>query len=152
MAKKKNKKARATANPSQQAQQAVAVAAKRDVVVQWKQYMGNGELEDWKRLMRDLGFEEDFPSKTQCRKALKTVWVNIPDFLQAVKHGHPVHHFQSQSELAEYTKREGLFYPKRAIEKRSPLRQLLAHILINRGGKGYGGNALVVRMGGLSLA
>ncbi|KAI1756570.1 hypothetical protein F4782DRAFT_526259 [Xylaria castorea] len=148
MAKKKNKKARATANPSQQ-----AVVAKKQpaIVAEWEDYMGQGELEDWQRLMKDLGFEEHFPSKNKCRQALKTVWVNIPDFLRAVKQGRPVHHFESQSELAEYTKSKKLFYPRAKIEKRSPLKQLLAHILSSRGGKGYRGNALVVRMGGLSL-
>ncbi|KAI0442515.1 hypothetical protein F4803DRAFT_373340 [Xylaria telfairii] len=146
---KKNKKARAAAAPSQQA---VVVVKKPAVVVEWEKYMGHGELEDWQRLMKDLGFEENFPSKTQCRKALKTVWVNIPDFLQAVKKGHPVYHFQSQRDLAEYTKKHRRFYPKDSIEKHSPLKQLLAHIFINRGGKGSGKNALVVQMGGLSLA
>ncbi|TRX97736.1 hypothetical protein FHL15_001491 [Xylaria flabelliformis] len=145
---KKNKKARATANPSQPA---VEAPQKKAIVVEWEKYMGHGELEDWQRLMRDLGFEEDFSSKSKCRKALKTVWVNIPDFLRAVKQGHPVHHFQSQSELALYTKRSKRFYPRDNIEKHSPLKQLLAHIVAS-GGKGYGGSALVVRMGGLSLA
>ncbi|KAH8157174.1 hypothetical protein CIB48_g11070 [Xylaria polymorpha] len=149
MTKKKNKKARAAAAPSQQA---VVVAKKPTVVVEWEKYMGDGELEDWQRLMKDLGFEENFPSKTQCRKALKTVWVNIPDFLRAVKKGHPVYHFQSQSDLAEYTKKHQRFYPRNSIDPHSPLKQLLAHIFISRGGKGYGKNALVVQMGGLSLA
>ncbi|KAI1739299.1 hypothetical protein F4680DRAFT_142404 [Xylaria scruposa] len=148
MAKKKSKKARATANPSQPA---VAAPQKPAIVVEWEQYIGHGELEDWQRLMKDLGFEEDFSSKSKCRKALKTVWVNIPDFLRAVKQGHPVHHFQSQSELALYTKSTQKFYPRKNIEKRSPLKQLLAHIVASRG-RSYGGNALVVRMGGLSLA
>lgn len=68
MTKKKNKKARAAAAPSQQA---VVVAKKPTVVVEWEKYMGDGELEDWQRLMKDLGFEENFPSKTQCRKVSK---------------------------------------------------------------------------------
>ncbi|RYC59614.1 hypothetical protein CHU98_g6590 [Xylaria longipes] len=68
MAKKKNKKASATATPSQQA---VVVAKKPTVVLQWEKYMGHGELEDWQRLMKDLGFEDHFPSKTQCRKVIK---------------------------------------------------------------------------------
>ncbi|KAI1158574.1 hypothetical protein F5B18DRAFT_656534 [Nemania serpens] len=112
MAKKKNKKARA-----------------EDVVVEWEKYMGQGELADWQRLMRDLGFDEEFPSKSQCRKTLKAgVWVNIPDFLHAVKAGELVYIFPSQRQLAVYTRDTRLFYPKRKIQKDSPLRQLLAHI------------------------
>ncbi|KAI0486367.1 hypothetical protein F4859DRAFT_367354 [Xylaria cf. heliscus] len=147
MAKKKAKKTRAAAA----SQQAVVAVSKPSIVMEWEKYMGHGELEDWQRLMRDLGFEEDFPSKTKCRKVLKTVWVNIPDFLQAIKQGHPVHHFESQLELADYTKQHRRFYPRNSIEKQSPLKQLLAHIFNNRGGKGHGKSALAVQMGGLSL-
>jgi hypothetical protein len=86
-------------------------------------------------------------------KMLKTVWVNIPDFLEAVKNGWPVYHFPSQQALAAYTKKARRFYPKRNIQKGSPLKQLLAHIFIGQGGRrGYGDQALVVHMGGLSLA
>ncbi|KAI0401048.1 hypothetical protein F4802DRAFT_446412 [Xylaria palmicola] len=139
MAKKKNKGAR----PADRHEPAVV----RD----WERYMGAGELPDWQRLMEDLGFEAEFTSKNQCRKVLKTVWVNIPDFLDAVKKHRPVHHFENQRELADYTIERRRFYPKCAIKKDSPLRQLLAHILVNRGRKGHGANALAVQMGGLSL-
>ncbi|KAI1145500.1 hypothetical protein F4825DRAFT_243214 [Nemania diffusa] len=145
---KKNKKGRAAKAGS-------AVEAPRKpapVVAAWETYMGSSELEDWQRLMSDLGFEEEFPSKTQCRKALKTVWVNIPDFLHAIKNDKPVYHFPSQNALAVYTKKKRRFFPKKAIDKGSPLKQLLAHIFFNRGGGGYGGQALVVHMGGLSIA
>lgn len=57
MAKKKSKKARAQATEK--------------VVMEWERYMGEGSLADWQRLMRDLGFEEEFPSKNQCRKVSK---------------------------------------------------------------------------------
>lgn len=64
---KKNKKGRAAKAGS-------AVEAPRKpapVVAAWETYMGSSELEDWQRLMSDLGFEEEFPSKTQCRKVRK---------------------------------------------------------------------------------
>ncbi|KAI1823969.1 hypothetical protein F4861DRAFT_283412 [Xylaria intraflava] len=99
------------------------------VVAEWRQYMGTGSLDNWQRLMRDLGFETEFTSKTQCKK---DVWVNIPDFLAAVETGQPVHHFPSRRELADYTRQERRFYPKRYIPKGDPLRQLLAYIVGGR--------------------
>ncbi|KAI0430073.1 hypothetical protein F5Y09DRAFT_242145 [Xylaria sp. FL1042] len=120
MGSKRNKKGQAAnAPPRQQA-----------VVTEWEAYIGHGELEDWQRLMKDLGFEEEFPSKAKCRQALKTVWVNIHDFLQAVKKGEPVRRFPSQRALAQYTRTNHKFYPKKNIPKGSPLRQLLAHIVL----------------------
>ncbi|GAP83335.1 hypothetical protein SAMD00023353_0203150 [Rosellinia necatrix] len=134
------------------ASHAADAAARIAVVERWEVYMGMGELEDWQRLMKDLGFEEEFPSKTQCRKALKTVWVNIHDFLNAIENGQPVPCFPSQRDLARYTKENGLFYPRRKIRKGSPLRQLLAQIFVNRRQKAHGGNQLTAMMGGLSIA
>jgi hypothetical protein len=154
--KKKNKKAQATTAPEQATLTATAKGdgtksrRPKSVVVEWERYIGKGELEDWQRLMTDLGFAEEFPSKTQCRKAskqthalsipcqyshangvaqaLETVWVNIHDFLHAVEKGEPVHRFQNQSDLAKYTRKKCRYYPKKAIGKESPLRQLLAYI------------------------
>ncbi|KAJ3580241.1 hypothetical protein NPX13_g321 [Xylaria arbuscula] len=131
MSKKKNKSSRNAAKAK-----ADAPLQLPKVVTAWEEYMGEGKLEDFQRLMRDLGFEEHFPSKSKCRQALKAVWVNIPDFLYAIQHGLPVHHFPSERELSNYTlKSPKRIYPKRFIPKGSPLRQLLAHIL-GGGGKG----------------
>ncbi|OTA82800.1 hypothetical protein M434DRAFT_16899 [Hypoxylon sp. CO27-5] len=60
------------------------------------EYFRTGNLSDWQRFMLDLGIPGHFPSKNQCRKALKHVWVNIVDFLQATKVGYPPHRFSSQ--------------------------------------------------------
>ncbi|RYP06288.1 hypothetical protein DL765_009559 [Monosporascus sp. GIB2] len=103
------------------------------IVRNWEQYFGAGDLQDWQRLMEDLGFDEQFNSKTQCRKlmtykALKTVWVNIYDFLAAVKVGETPHRFRSEFELAKYTRSTGKIYPKKRVKKGSPLCSLLAHI------------------------
>jgi hypothetical protein len=38
------------------------------LAVAWDGYFGGGELEDWQRLVHDLGIEGDFSSKTKCRK------------------------------------------------------------------------------------
>ncbi|KAI2635291.1 hypothetical protein GGS21DRAFT_74652 [Xylaria nigripes] len=150
MARKKTK-VRAASVPVDTANSKKTIPKKKAVVIEWEKYMGNGDLEDWRRLMQDLGFEEEFASKNQCRKALKTVWVNIPDFLQAIKNGEPVHHFANQRELAVYTVTYCRFYPRRSIKKGSPLKQLLANILVPNRTQYRGVDELVSRMGGLSF-
>ncbi|KAI1346249.1 hypothetical protein F5Y01DRAFT_27970 [Xylaria sp. FL0043] len=149
MAKKKNKKAKAANEPALQPKQRKQLA----VVIEWEKYMGKGELEDWQRLMKDLGFDEEFPSKKKCREALKSVWVNIPDFLQAIKKGQPVHHFPSQRALAAYTQEHRKFYPKKDIPKSSPLRRLLAHMTISHRGRkdDYDADELARHMEQLSM-
>ncbi|KAI0594312.1 hypothetical protein F4775DRAFT_434931 [Biscogniauxia sp. FL1348] len=108
----------------------------KKIVRDWEKYFGTGELADWQRLMSDLGFQgEEFSSKTQCRKALQGVWVNIRDFLDATKAGEPVHHFGSEAELSAYTlAHKTKMYPRSDIPDGSPLARLLAHILYPGGG------------------
>ncbi|CAJ2501751.1 Uu.00g046040.m01.CDS01 [Anthostomella pinea] len=127
-----------------------AVAAP-DVVERWNVYFKRGELEDWRRLMRDLGFEEDFPSVNQCRKALKGVWVNIHDFLNAVKNNKPVRRFKSEHELSQYTINKRKFYPNKGIPKGSPLRRLMARINWNRSARDGPVDIVTNRLMGLSL-
>ncbi|KAK6078091.1 hypothetical protein SCUP515_04521 [Seiridium cupressi] len=108
------------------------------IVQQWNAYFGPGDLEDWQRLMRDLGFQKEFQSKRSCRKlstqliyhckALKKVWINIVDFLAAIGHGNAVYRFNSQHELSHYTLNTGKIYPRRWVTEGSPLRALFAHI------------------------
>ncbi|KAI1872842.1 uncharacterized protein JN550_003716 [Neoarthrinium moseri] len=108
------------------------------IVRRWNEYWKDGQPENWQQLMRDLGFDNfEFKSKTQCRKVtcqealagkLRKVWVNIHDFLDAVKQGTRVHRFKSQHELSQYTLRSRKIYPRNQVEDGSPLRQLLAHI------------------------
>lgn len=102
-----------------------------DVVKKWKAYFGDdsfGSLEHWRQLCWDLGLGDSFTSKTQCRKALKTVWVNIPDFLNAVNRPNDVAFFPSQQALAAYTVETRKVFPKRYVGKGSPLAALMAHI------------------------
>ncbi|KAI4601697.1 hypothetical protein KJ359_011828 [Pestalotiopsis sp. 9143b] len=101
---------------------------KSKIVTRWEDYFKEGNLEDWNRLMKDLGFVDEFPSITKCRKALKNVWVNIPDFLNGLASGKPTRHFPSQHELAAYTLKTGKVFPNKKIPKGSPLRRLLANI------------------------
>ncbi|KAL7629408.1 hypothetical protein AAE478_000928 [Parahypoxylon ruwenzoriense] len=102
------------------------------VVVVWGKYFGPGDLADWQRLMADLGFSEQFISKNQCRKALKSVWVNIVDFLDDVKEGRLPHRFDNASQLSAYTRKTNNIYPRRLVPKGSPLRSLLAGIFNSR--------------------
>ncbi|RYP49794.1 hypothetical protein DL768_004581 [Monosporascus sp. mg162] len=122
--KKKNRK-EGKGNEGQPSQSARAPPA---IVRNWEQYFGAGDLQDWRRLMKDLGFDEQFNSKTQCRKALKNVWVNIHDFLAAVNAGERPYRFRSMFELAQYTKSTGKIYPRKRLQKGSPLCSLLAKI------------------------
>lgn len=59
MAKSKNK-----------GKQQAAPSKKEQIVLDWKAYFGSGDLTDWQRLMADLGFTEEYTSKTQCRKVM----------------------------------------------------------------------------------
>ncbi|KAI0842013.1 hypothetical protein F5Y06DRAFT_292834 [Hypoxylon sp. FL0890] len=99
------------------------------VVTDWNEYFGTGNLSDWQRLVSDLGIPGHFPSKKKCRKAIKSVRVNIVDFLHAIQQGLTPRRFDSQYELREYTKRTRKFYPKSKMPKGSPLRSLCAEIV-----------------------
>ncbi len=61
-------------------------------------------------------------------QALRGVWVNIIDFLDAVQRGEQVPRHQSEKALAAYSRKTQKIYPKRRIKKGSPLEALLAHI------------------------
>ena len=43
-------------------------SANFNVVDAWDDYFGEGTLDDWARLCRDLGLEGDFSSKNKCKK------------------------------------------------------------------------------------
>ena len=62
------------------------------------------------------------------KQALKTVWVNIPDFLNAVNRPNDVAFFPNQQALAAYTVETRKIFPKRYVGKGSPLAALMAHI------------------------
>ncbi|KAI1088566.1 hypothetical protein F5B19DRAFT_496294 [Rostrohypoxylon terebratum] len=106
--------------------QSEKVAAK--VAAEWNEYFGAGDLSAWQRLMADLGIPGTFTSKTQCKKALRNVWVNIVDFLHNVREGRQTRHFKTQNELSNYTRDTGKIYPRRMVTQDSPLKGLLAFI------------------------
>ncbi|KAG8169358.1 hypothetical protein KVR01_000103 [Diaporthe batatas] len=115
----------------------------KDIAASWDNYFGknDNDLAKWKLLCCDLGKQaEEFTSKTQCRKALKHVWVNLHDFLAAENKPEDVVFFSSERALAAYTRETRKFFPRHNISRGSPLRDLLARIVCPRGHK-YQGQA-----------
>ncbi|KAB5536655.1 hypothetical protein GE09DRAFT_335098 [Coniochaeta sp. 2T2.1] len=102
-----------------------------DVVAAWDAYFGEGTTADWARFCVDLGLEGDFTSKTKCKKAMKNVWINIHDFLEA-EDKQDVPRFTDERTLSIYTRFSGRVYPRKEIRRDSPLKLLLANILYPR--------------------
>ncbi|KAK1834796.1 hypothetical protein QBC39DRAFT_251641 [Podospora conica] len=98
---------------------------KTSIVTRFDTYFGSGDLSDWQRLCKDIGLEGDFTSKTQCRKALKTVHINIFDLLDAVNAGTQVRRFKNQWELAKYCIETKRIYPKKKAKESGPVKDLL---------------------------
>jgi hypothetical protein len=61
-------------------------------------------------------------------QALKGIWVNIYDFLDAKAEGMQVRRFKSQRALAAYTVKSEKIYPKKKAKEGGPIKILLAHI------------------------
>ncbi len=57
------------------------------------------------------------------------MWINIPDFLDAVQRGEQVERHRNERALAKYSVENSKIFPRRYIKEGSPLRALLAHIL-----------------------
>ncbi|TVY17520.1 hypothetical protein LARI1_G004668 [Lachnellula arida] len=138
MAKKKKKNNSAGAsgptppqdlNPAAPAPTRQPKKPRRNIVKEFDRYFGSPDnLENWQRLCHDVGVEDDLTSITKCREALKGIWVNIYDLLDAVKEGAQPHHFPSRRALARYTIDEDKIYPKKKAKKGGAVRALLAHI------------------------
>lgn len=119
----------------------------REMVEQWEDYIGDSKLQDWQRLCWDLTLEGDFGTYWQCEKvksdhfretgrlytnqnstqALKSVWVNICDFLKMPEE---VALFESERHLKLYTLKTNKIFPLGRITnlEDSPLESLLAYI------------------------
>ncbi|KAK4461855.1 hypothetical protein QBC42DRAFT_269091 [Cladorrhinum samala] len=109
-----------------------ALEPKRPKIVDdFEKYFGKGDLEDWQRLCDDIGLEGDFESITKCRKAIKSVYVNIYDLLDAVKKGEHPQHFPDLETLIYYSfggDEDGCkkIYPKRHVKDHlGPVKALL---------------------------
>ncbi|KAF4967850.1 hypothetical protein FSARC_4649 [Fusarium sarcochroum] len=95
------------------------------LLAQWNDYFQQGTLQDFQRLCADLGLPSDLPSKTKCREALKSINVNIKQFLQCESKPAGVKFFKNRKALARYTMKNSAFFPRRKLPKGSPLRTLL---------------------------
>ncbi|KAJ4023412.1 hypothetical protein NW752_003874 [Fusarium irregulare] len=74
----------------------------------------------------------DLPSKTKCRNALKSVNVNICQFLDCENKPNDVNFFKSRNALVRWTKKNHAFFPKRNLPQGSPLRTLLKLMLFGK--------------------
>ncbi|KAF5262723.1 hypothetical protein FOXYS1_6540 [Fusarium oxysporum] len=95
---------------------------------QWNDYFKKGTLQDFQRLCADLGLPSDLPSKTKCRDALKSININIKQFLQCETKPDDVELFKNRKELIVWTRKRKAFFPRRQLPKGSPLRTLLKHM------------------------
>ncbi|KAF5654286.1 hypothetical protein F25303_1569 [Fusarium sp. NRRL 25303] len=68
------------------------------------------------------------PSKTKCRDALKSINVNIKQFLQCENRPDDVKLFKNRKELIVWTRKRKAFFPRHQLPKGSPLRTLLKHM------------------------
>ncbi|TVY81179.1 hypothetical protein LSUE1_G004912 [Lachnellula suecica] len=112
---------------------------KRNVVAEFDRYFGDDNLHNWQRMCSDIGLDGDLSSINKCKKAKRTsysfaledVWVNIVDFLNAIKQDPPTKpkRFDTQNELAVHTREKKRYYPRDEAKKSKPVRALLAHIV-----------------------
>ncbi|KAK4193331.1 hypothetical protein QBC35DRAFT_102937 [Podospora australis] len=104
----------------------------RDVAAEFDTYFGSAsKLENWQRLCADIGLEGDFGSLTKCRRALRKVFVNIHDLLDAISANPPQkpYIFPSHRKLVIYTLWTRRIFPKaEAKDHGGPVRDLLRHI------------------------
>ncbi|KAH7400385.1 hypothetical protein BKA64DRAFT_708069 [Cadophora sp. MPI-SDFR-AT-0126] len=99
------------------------------VVTEFARYFGSEDkLENWQRLCRDVGIEDVPQSLKKCKVALRKVWVNIYDLIEAVRKNEIPRRFPSQHALSAYTLRTQRIFPKKKAKEGGPVRQLLAHI------------------------
>ncbi|KAK2769191.1 hypothetical protein CKAH01_00798 [Colletotrichum kahawae] len=99
-----------------------------DLVTDWEEYFGEGELEDWQRLCHDLGLPRDLPSKTKCRKAIKTIHVNIRQFLDTTRYPGGVIFFKNVYKLAHWSRKSKKLIPKDLITRGHPMRALMREL------------------------
>lgn len=120
---------------------------KKQAFKRWEEYYNEDALDHWQHLMTVLDIEGYFGSKTQCKKvllaltlpenwpsltnrwqALRSVWINIRDFLDAAARNQPVPRHRNRHALAHYTETTGRFYSRKKIVSGSPLAALMATI------------------------
>jgi len=82
-------------------------------------------LAGWQALCIEVGITDVPTSITGCRKALRGVFVNIVDLVDARRTGTPVKRHASMKALRAYIKKTGKIYPKKAAKKNGFLKAFL---------------------------
>jgi len=82
-------------------------------------------LQSWQALCIEVGITDVPRSITGCKKALKGVWVNIVDLIDARRTGKPVERHESMLALRAYIKRTKKIYPKDAAKQNGFLKAFL---------------------------
>lgn len=101
----------------------------RAIIDYFEQTYGSAPtLATWQAFCRDIGVDEG-NSIRQCKKLLKSVNVNIVDFVSARKSGQAVFHFASRGALARYMEeRPGKIFPLKRAKEDSFLKMLLIQL------------------------
>ncbi|KAJ7159692.1 hypothetical protein C8R46DRAFT_1108902 [Mycena filopes] len=87
-------------------------------------------LEGWQALCQTVGLEDIPTSITQCKKVLRTTWVNIVDLVNAKSTGQPVRRHASADALRTYTVNKKKIFPKKAAKGNPFLKVLLIEIFV----------------------
>ncbi|KAI7280443.1 hypothetical protein KC345_g4758 [Hortaea werneckii] len=85
------------------------------------------KLQGWQRLCQDVGIAPE-DSITQCKKALKTTYVNIHDLVAAKSQGKTPHRFPTRKALRDYIVATKKCFSKEVAKQNGFLRVLLIEV------------------------
>ncbi|KAG6868380.1 hypothetical protein C0993_003904 [Termitomyces sp. T159_Od127] len=101
--------------------------------------MDENSLESWTALYRVLHVTPIPEDVLACKKAIKSVFVNLVDLVDHYQTGKPVRLFSTEVELSKYTQRTRKFFPKENVHAGGLLKHLLRQINKPRMGLGAQG-------------
>ncbi|KAL7924579.1 hypothetical protein ACQKWADRAFT_271065 [Trichoderma austrokoningii] len=106
------------------------------IVGRFEQLYGADEnkLDILQTLCEKIGISPIPGTITSCKKAIKTVHVNIYDFIDSEQTGEPVRTFDSLNQFRAYTKKNGKVFPKEDAKDNALLRFLLRPVFSGRRG------------------
>ncbi|KAJ6581874.1 hypothetical protein B0H19DRAFT_519253 [Mycena capillaripes] len=87
------------------------------------------DLGNWQAFCRVLDIDPIPQTLSKCQTAVRDSHVNLVDLVDWGMLGAQIHKFETERELAEYTKMTEKFFPKEEAEAGGLLRFLLRHIL-----------------------
>ncbi|KAI9676361.1 MAG: hypothetical protein M1817_000518 [Caeruleum heppii] len=86
------------------------------------------KLQTWQALCEEVGIKSVPDSIKKCKKALRTVHVNIVDLIDSRRAGTSVRRFKSRAALIEYTRETNKIYPRALAKADGFLKALLREI------------------------